>query len=86
MHRAFPRASQLLRQFSSSAISRDVVGSRMSLLSTIKAIIVPKHGDYDVIELGELPFPKQEPNEILVKVSRCLSCMVRILKNVMALF
>lgn len=58
----------------------------MSLPSTIKAIIVPKHGDFDVIELGELPFPKQEPNEILVKVSRYLSCMVSTLRNFMVLF
>lgn len=58
----------------------------MSLPSTIKAIIVPKHGDFDVIELGELPFPEQEPHEILVKVSRYLSCMVSTLRNFMVLF
>ena len=40
----------------------------MSLPSTIRAIIVLKHGDFDVIELGELPFPKQASNEILIKV------------------
>jgi len=34
----------------------------------IKAIVAPKHGDIDVIDVVELPFPKQGPNEILVKV------------------
>ena len=43
---------------------------RMSaqLPSTIQAITVPKHGDFDVIELTEQPFPKQAGNEIVVKV------------------
>ncbi|KLO09266.1 NAD-binding protein [Schizopora paradoxa] len=40
----------------------------MSFPSTIKAIVAPKHGDVDVIDIVELPFPKQQPNEILVKV------------------
>ena len=42
----------------------------MSLPPTIKAIAVPKHGDIDVIELVELPFPQQKPGDILVKVRR----------------
>ena len=40
----------------------------MSLPKTIKAAVAPKHGDVDVIEIVDLPFPKQEPNEIIVKV------------------
>lgn len=46
----------------------------MSFPATIKAVICPKNGDVDVIEIGELPFPKQAPGEILVKVrSGCVA-------------
>ena len=41
----------------------------MSLPTKIKAVLVPKHGDIDVIELGEVSFPEQKPNEVLIKVS-----------------
>lgn len=40
----------------------------MSLPSTIKALVAPQHGDVDVLDIIDLPFPKQEPGEILVKV------------------
>ncbi|EJC98614.1 NAD-binding protein [Fomitiporia mediterranea MF3/22] len=41
----------------------------MSFPEKIKAIQVPKHGDVDVIELAEVPFPKQQPGEVLIKVA-----------------
>jgi len=59
MHRLAPRLTALSRQLSNF---------RMSFPSTIKAVVAPKHGDVDVLDIIELPFPKQEPNEILVKV------------------
>ncbi|KLO09276.1 NAD(P)-binding protein [Schizopora paradoxa] len=40
----------------------------MSLPTTIKAIAAPQHGDVDVLDVVDLPFLKQEPNEVLVKV------------------
>ncbi|KAH8110683.1 NAD-binding protein [Phellopilus nigrolimitatus] len=40
----------------------------MSFPPTTKAIVAPKNGDIDVLELADLPFPQQQPNEILVKV------------------
>lgn len=61
MNRLAPRLTVLSRQLSNF---------RMSFPSTIKAIVAPKHGDVDVIDIVELPFPKQGPNEILVKVRR----------------
>ena len=62
MLRLVPRLTALSRQLSSSSF-------RMSSFpSTIKAIVAPKHGDVDVIDIVELPFPKQAANEILVKV------------------
>ena len=38
------------------------------LPKTIKAIILPDPGGIEKIELAELPFPEQKPNEVLVKV------------------
>ncbi|TDL20891.1 NAD-binding protein [Rickenella mellea] len=40
----------------------------MSLPSTIKAVVAPKYGDIDVMELTTLPFPQPAPNEVLIKV------------------
>lgn len=40
----------------------------MALPEKIKAAVVPQFGDIDVIQLGELPFPTQKPNEVLIKV------------------
>ena len=60
-----PRLNTLLRHFT--------VQSRMSLPKTIKAIVAPRTGGVDVMELAELPFPKQQPNEVVVKV--CVSLL-----------
>ncbi|KAL5519525.1 ZTA1 [Sanghuangporus vaninii] len=40
----------------------------MSLPDKMKAIIIPKHGDVDVIELADVRLPTQQPGEVLVKV------------------
>jgi NADPH2:quinone reductase len=40
----------------------------MSLPDKIHAIGVEKTGDFDVIQDLELPFPKQAPGDILIKV------------------
>jgi hypothetical protein len=42
--------------------------STMSLPDKIHAIGVEKTGDFDVIQDLELPFPKQAPGDILIKV------------------
>jgi NADPH2:quinone reductase len=40
----------------------------MSHPSTIHAIAIEETGDFDVIRKLELPFPKQEPGHVLIKV------------------
>lgn len=40
-----------------------------NLPSTIKAIGCQQNGEIDVIDLLDLPFPEQKPDEVLVKVS-----------------
>ncbi len=41
----------------------------MTYPSTIKAIVLTGVGDFDTIRQVEVPFPEQQPGEILVKVS-----------------
>lgn len=75
--RVLPRASLLLRYLSTSRptfvhttlSTRTAASLSMSFPKSIKAIVVPKHGDVDVIELAEVPFPEQQPGEVLIKVS-----------------
>ena len=62
------RLSSRLIQLASTSGPRKSF-STMSFPQTIKAILVPKHGDVDVIELGDVPFPEQKPNEVLIKVT-----------------
>lgn len=38
--------------------------------STIQAIAISKTGGIEVLERQSVPFPKQEPNQVLVKVRR----------------
>lgn len=40
----------------------------MSYPSTIKAIVLTKTGDFDVISQIEVPFPTQGKDEVIVKV------------------
>ena len=62
----FPRLrlTSIARHFSTSLSSRMAA----SFPKTIKAIVAPRTGGVDVIELAELPFPTQQPNEAVVKV------------------
>lgn len=40
----------------------------MTFPSTVQAVAIDKTGGIDVLEKKSLPFPKQEPNHIVVKV------------------
>lgn len=58
-----------LRNFSSAIKARTTATlSNMAFPETIKAIVAPQHGDIDVLELVDLPFPVQKPDEVLIKV------------------
>lgn len=50
----------------------------MAFPKTIKAVVVPQHGDIEVIELIETPFPVQQPNEVLIKVSSFFKIILQI--------
>ena len=74
------RSSLILRHLSSSrpssatsstnsASTANTSNLKMSLPEKMKAIIIPKHGDVDVIELAEVPAPVQNPGEVLIKAS-----------------
>lgn len=51
---------------------------KMAFPKTIKAVVVPQHGDIEVIELIETPFPVQQPNEVLIKVSSFFKIILQI--------
>jgi hypothetical protein len=56
-------------EFIKLARSQSTNAKRMAFPEQVKAILVPKHGEVDVIELGDVPFPEQKPDEVLIKVS-----------------
>ena len=49
---------------------RSTAYTEMSLPSKIQAVGINKTGDFDVIEKFELPFPQNQPGNVLIKVRR----------------
>lgn len=47
----------------------------MSFPNTISAIAISKTGGLEVLERQSVPFPQQQPNQIVVKV--CLALCLR---------
>ncbi|CAA7268044.1 unnamed protein product [Cyclocybe aegerita] len=43
----------------------------MSLPSTVDAITIPHYGGFEVIQKTTIPFPKQNPGDVLIKVEYC---------------
>src|SRR5436305_510136 len=37
----------------------------------MRAILIPRHGGPDVLELGDVPRPEPGPNDVLVRVRAC---------------
>lgn len=50
----------------------------MALPSTIQVIALTGNGDFDVIQKLEVPFPKPQPDQVLVKVSMLLWCLLHL--------
>lgn len=64
---ATARLNQVLRHIHTS--------HAMSFPETMQAIAISKTGGLDVLERQTVPFPKQEPNQIVVKVRRTFAVL-----------